>query len=169
MCPYPLFHMGAWTLALQQWQARDRVVFVPPDPAAILAAVEEHRATRLNCIPAVWRRVLDLIASHAGARSDVSTVRFADSGTSATPVELLAAIEAAFPTAQVRVFYGSTEAGRVSCLEHADLHRKPGSCGVPSPGAEVRTSTSTASSAIARTDALRRLLRRSGGHRRRGA
>ena len=28
VCPYPLFHMGAWTIALQQWQARDTVVFV---------------------------------------------------------------------------------------------------------------------------------------------
>ena len=138
VCPYPLFHMGAWTLALQQWQARDRVVLVAPDPVEICAAVEEHRATRLNCIPAVWRRVLDLLASPAGRGYDVASVRFADSGTSATPVELLAAIAAAFPEAQVRVFYGSTEAGSVSCLEHADLHRKPGSCGVPSPGAEVR-------------------------------
>ncbi len=138
VCPYPLFHMGAWTLALQQWQARDRVVFVAPDPVEICAAVEDHHATRLNCIPAVWRRVLDLLASDAGNRYDVSSVRFADSGTSATPVELLGAIAGAFTEAQVRVFYGSTEAGSVSCLEHADLHRKPGSCGVPSPGAEVR-------------------------------
>ena len=28
VCPYPLFHMGAWTIALQQWQARDAVVLV---------------------------------------------------------------------------------------------------------------------------------------------
>jgi fatty-acyl-CoA synthase len=140
VCPYPLFHMGAWTLALQQWQARDRIVFVAPDPVEICDAIAEHRATRLNCIPAVWRRVLDLLDSVAGAGAapDVSTVRFADSGTSATPVELLEAIAGAFPNAQVRVFYGSTEAGSVSCLEHADFRRKPGSCGVPSPGAEVR-------------------------------
>jgi acyl-CoA synthetase (AMP-forming)/AMP-acid ligase II len=138
VCPYPLFHMGAWTLALQQWQARDRVVFVAPDPVAICDAIEDHGATRLNCIPAVWRRVLDRLASEDGEGCDVSTVRFADSGTSATPVELLDAIAAAFPDAQVRVFYGSTEAGSVSCLEHADRHRKPGSCGVPSPGAEAR-------------------------------
>ncbi|HVM66740.1 MAG TPA: class I adenylate-forming enzyme family protein, partial [Acidimicrobiales bacterium] len=29
--PYPLFHMGAWTLALQQWQARDAVIFSGSD------------------------------------------------------------------------------------------------------------------------------------------
>ncbi len=138
VCPYPLFHMGAWTLALQQWHARDRVVFVAPDPVAICDAIETHRATRINCIPAVWRRILDHLASADGAGRDTSTVRFADSGTSATPLDLLEAIAGAFPEAQVRVFYGSTEAGSVSCLEHGDIRRKPGSCGVPSPGVEVR-------------------------------
>ena len=42
--PYPLFHMGAWTIALQQWQARDAVVLArrrPPTPSC--AAVERHR------------------------------------------------------------------------------------------------------------------------------
>jgi acyl-CoA synthetase (AMP-forming)/AMP-acid ligase II len=138
VCPYPLFHMGAWTLAMQQWQARDRVVFVGTDAVAICDAIEEHRAARLNFIPAVWRRVLDHLASPEGATRDMSTVRFADSGTSATPRELLEAISAAFANAQVRVFYGATESGSVTTLEYADISRKPGSCGVPSPASRVR-------------------------------
>jgi fatty-acyl-CoA synthase len=139
VCPYPLFHMGAWTIALQQWQARDRVVFVESaDATTICRAVERHRATRLNCIPAVWRRILDHLDSPEGAAPDLSSLRFADTGTSATPMELLEAIEAAFAPACVRVFYGSTEAGSVAALEHADIRRKPGSCGVPAPSAEVR-------------------------------
>jgi acyl-CoA synthetase (AMP-forming)/AMP-acid ligase II len=137
VCPYPLFHMGAWTIALQQWQARDRVVFVPSaDPDAICAAVHRHRATRLNCIPAVWRRILDGLATRAG--HDLSSIRFADTGTSATPPELLDAIASALPDAGIRVFYGSTEAGGVTTLESADVRRKPGSCGVPGPASEVR-------------------------------
>jgi acyl-CoA synthetase (AMP-forming)/AMP-acid ligase II len=137
VCPYPLFHMGAWTIALQQWQARDRVVFVErADAVEILDAIERHRATRLNCVPAVWQRMLDRL--EAEPARDTSTVRFADTGTSATPPELLAAMQGAFPNACIRVFYGSTEAGSVASLEHADVARKPGSCGVPAPGAEVR-------------------------------
>jgi len=63
VCPYPLFHMGAWTIALQQWQARDGVIFLESaDAAAICEAVSRHRATRLNCIPAVWRRILEHLA-----------------------------------------------------------------------------------------------------------
>jgi acyl-CoA synthetase (AMP-forming)/AMP-acid ligase II len=137
--PYPLFHMGAWTIALQQWQGRDTLVLLDrTDGPSMVAAVERHRATRLNCIPALWQRILDHLGSDAGRSADVSSVRFADTGTSATPLELLRAMASAFPNAQVRVFYGSTESGGVTMLEHADIEAKPGSCGVPAPYAEVR-------------------------------
>src|SRR5207247_9703161 len=39
VAPFPLFHMGAWTMALQQWQARDAIVFATTDPAAICEAI----------------------------------------------------------------------------------------------------------------------------------
>src|SRR3984957_4441171 len=122
---------------MQQRQARDRVVFLASaDAASICDAVERHRATRINGVPAVWRRILDYVSD--GGRHDLSSIRFADTGTSATPLDLLEAIETLFPQAEVRVFYGSTEAGNVASLEHADIRRKPGSCGVPSPSSEVR-------------------------------
>jgi acyl-CoA synthetase (AMP-forming)/AMP-acid ligase II len=141
VCPYPLFHMGAWTIALQQWQGRHTVVLVESATAEeICQAVERHRATRLNCIPAVWRRILDLTAG-VGSPS-LASLRFADTGTSATPLELLTAIEGLLPAVHLRVFYGSTEAGSVSCLDHADIRRKPGSCGPPAPGVTVRLSDS---------------------------
>lgn len=141
VCPYPLFHMAAYTIALQQWQARGAVVFLPSaDPAAICHAVTRHRAARLNCVPAVWRRVIDHLSVHpeAGDEGRLPTVRFADTGTTATPPELLAAITAICPAARLRVFYGSTEAGSVAALAHDDIARKPGSCGVPAPSTEIR-------------------------------
>lgn len=137
VCSFPLFHMGAWTIALQQWQARDSVVLVESaDADDICEAVERHRATRLNCVPAVWRRILDSVStSNAGS---LASIRFADTGTSATPPELLRAIGDALPLAHLRVFYGSTEAGSVASLDHADMSAKPGSCGPPAPGVSVR-------------------------------
>jgi acyl-CoA synthetase (AMP-forming)/AMP-acid ligase II len=141
VCPYPLFHMGAWTIALQQWQARDTAVFVPAASAdEIGGAAARHRATRLNAIPAVWRRLLHALAGPDPP--DLSSIRFADTGTSATPPELLRAIGEALPAAQIRVFYGSTEAGGVTVLEHVDVERKPGSCGVPGPLVSLRTDES---------------------------
>ncbi|MDI2131185.1 class I adenylate-forming enzyme family protein [Yinghuangia seranimata] len=136
VCVYPLFHMGAWTIALQQWQARDTLILVPQtDGASIVAAVREHSATRLNCVPAVWERVLSALAEEEATDSGPGTLpslRFADSGTSATVPELLQGIAKAAPNATLRVFYGSTEAGNVTSLDGADVLRKPGSCGVPS-------------------------------------
>jgi acyl-CoA synthetase (AMP-forming)/AMP-acid ligase II len=133
VCPYPLFHMGAWTVAMQQWQARDTVVLVgATDAATVVDAITRSRAARLNCVPAVWRRILD---DHD---ADLSTIRFADTGTSATPPELLGAMRAAMPGARLRIFYGSTEAGSVAMLEDRDIERKPGSVGVPAPSTEVR-------------------------------
>ena len=134
VCVYPLFHMGAWTISLQQWQARDLVSYVPkPDGPAIVAAVERHQASRLNAMPALWRRVLDILSG-----GQLPTLRFADSGTSATPPDLLAAIARACPNAFLRVFYGSTEAGNVASLTGDDVHNKPGCCGLPSQATEIR-------------------------------
>jgi acyl-CoA synthetase (AMP-forming)/AMP-acid ligase II len=148
VCVYPLFHMGAWTISLQQWQARDAVVYVPkPEGPAVCAAVRRHSASRLNAIPAVWQRVLDTLESEgdeAGlARGLLPSVRFADSGTSATPSGLLARIARACPDAHLRVFYGSTEAGNVASLGGDEITNKPGSCGVPASATEIRIDPET--------------------------
>jgi fatty-acyl-CoA synthase len=143
VCMYPLFHMGAWTIALQAFQTQTTLVLVPQaDPRLLCSAVERWRATHLNAIPAVWRRILDHLATNEGSH-DLSSLRFADSGTSATPPELLAAISASMPGATRRVFYGSTEAGGVTLLRDEDIERKPGSCGVPQHSCAVRSDPET--------------------------
>ena len=140
VCMFPLFHMAGWTIAMQQWQARGAVILVhSADPATLCDAVAEHRAQRLNCIPLVWRRILDHLAG-SGARDALESLRFADTGTSATPLELLHAIQRALPNATVRVFYGSTEGGNVMTLESTDFDRKPGSVGIPSLHTRARVS-----------------------------
>jgi acyl-CoA synthetase (AMP-forming)/AMP-acid ligase II len=140
VCPYPLFHMAGWTLSMQQWHARDGIVVLPrADAADIVDAVTAHGATRLNAIPGVWRRIVDHLATAAGGEpSTLDSLRFADTGTYATPPDLLDAITAAAPNAHVRVFYGSTEVGNVTALDHDDIADHPASCGVPSPLVEVR-------------------------------
>lgn len=135
VCMFPLFHMAGWSLALGAWQARRPIHLVAaPDAPTLLGTAARRRATRLYCIPAVWRRILD--AGTAG--HDLSALREADTGTSATPPELIAAIRDALPQTVTRVFYGSTEAGPGTILGHADLLAKPGSVGVPQPGVSLR-------------------------------
>ena len=135
VCMFPLFHMSGWSMTLNAWQMRCPLHLVPtPDAHSLLSTAERRRASRLYCIPAVWRRVLE----HDRSGYDLSSVREADTGTSATPPELLAAIKDAFPHTVTRIYYGSTEAGPVAMLADADLARKPGAVGLPPPGVSVR-------------------------------
>ena len=135
VCMFPLFHMAGWSMAMNAWQARAPLHLVTtPDAWSLLGAVEYRRASRLYLIPAVWARVLE----HGVTGYDVSSLREADTGTSATPPELVSAIRDALPHTVTRIFYGSTEAGPGAVLAHHDLGRKPGSVGLPQPGVDVR-------------------------------
>jgi fatty-acyl-CoA synthase len=137
VCMFPLFHMAGWSLALGAWQARRPIHLVrSPDAETLLRVAERRHATRIYAIPAVWARILD----HGVGGYDLSSLREADTGTSATPPELVEAIRRALPDVSVRIFYGSTEAGPGTVLGHDDLDRKPGRVGLPQPGVELRIS-----------------------------
>jgi len=144
VCMYPLFHMGAWTIALTSWQHQAAVVFVPQaDPVVLVNEIERWRATHFNAIPAVWRRILDLAREDASVADRLSSLRIADSGTSATPPDLLLAIHELVPNAVRRVFYGSTEAGAVCLLRDEAMEAKPGACGVPQHSCRTRLDPET--------------------------
>jgi acyl-CoA synthetase (AMP-forming)/AMP-acid ligase II len=131
--------MAGWTLAMGAWQGRRAVHFVhTTDAETLLHTTARHRAARLYCIPAVWSRILE----HGVGKVDLSSLDEADTGTSATPPELLRAIKDALPNTRTRVFYGSTEAGPGVQLGDADLFRKPGSVGIAQPGVDVRLTDS---------------------------
>jgi fatty-acyl-CoA synthase len=99
------------------------------DTEQILDATDHYRGHRLYCIPAVWRRVLDLDRS----RWDLSCLGQADTGTSATTPALLADIRQAFPWTTTTITYGSTEAGLVTRMWPEDVLRKHGSVGPTVP------------------------------------
>jgi acyl-CoA synthetase (AMP-forming)/AMP-acid ligase II len=135
VCMFPLFHMAGWSLALGAWQSRRAIHLVAtPDAETLLGVAERRGATRIYAIPAVWARILD----HGIDGYDLSALREADTGTSATPPELIARIRAALPDVEIRIFYGSTEAGPGTVLGHADLERKPGCVGLPQPGVDLK-------------------------------
>jgi len=137
VCMFPLFHMAAFTLALTAWQTRGEISFVSAATAdEILAAVERRRANRLYCIPAVWARILEIEKE----RYDTSSLREVDTGTSATPIELIRALKQRFPGTATRIYYGSTEVGSGTTLADADVLHKPGSVGPASPGVDLTVS-----------------------------
>jgi len=134
VCMFPLFHMSGWSMTLNAWQVRCPVHFAPtPDAPTVLGTADRRRATRLYLIPAVWQRVLE----HDRSPYDLRSVRECDTGTSATPPELLAAIKEAFPGTVTRIYYGSTEVGLATMLADADIARKPGSVGPAALGVSI--------------------------------
>src|SRR6185503_21058654 len=54
------------------------------------------------------------------------------------PIELVRSLKERFPTSATRIYYGSTECGSGTTLPDADVLRKPGSVGPPSPGVDLR-------------------------------
>jgi acyl-CoA synthetase (AMP-forming)/AMP-acid ligase II len=134
VCMFPLFHMAAFTLALSAWQTRGEIAFVQSATAEqILGAAERIRANRIYCIPLVWNRILETDTG----RFDLSSLRELDTGTSATPIELIRALKERFPATVTRIYYGSTEVGSATSLGDADVLARPGSVGPASPGVDV--------------------------------
>jgi acyl-CoA synthetase (AMP-forming)/AMP-acid ligase II len=135
VCMFPLFHMSGWSSALSPWFSGEEVVLADGgDAEELVRAIERHRAQRFYALPAVWRRILELDLREF----DLKSLEHADTGTSATTVELLTEIHDALPQTSTTVIYGSTEASGVCRLGFEDLQRKPGSVGLPLPGVLVR-------------------------------
>jgi acyl-CoA synthetase (AMP-forming)/AMP-acid ligase II len=135
VCMFPMFHMAAFTLGLAAWQTRGHIAFVENATACeILDAVERHRSNRLYCIPLVWSRIL----REDTGKWDLSSLRELDTGTSATPIELIRALKRRFPGTATRIYYGSTEVGSATTLPDSEVLSKPGSVGPASPGVDLR-------------------------------
>jgi fatty-acyl-CoA synthase len=131
MSMFPQFHWAGWAFLHGAWyQGGHYVLEDGGDSVALLRAIERCRVESFYAIPAVWRRILE------GPYKDFDTtsIRQADTGTSSTPPELLAAIVTAFPGSTTRVAYGATEAGAICILGPEDVHRKPGAVGLPVGG-----------------------------------
>jgi fatty-acyl-CoA synthase len=134
VCMFPLFHMAAFTLAIAAWQTRGEITYTDSSAEALLAACEDRKANRLYGLPLVWKRIVEADID----AYDLSTLSQLDSGTSATPIELLEAMRKRFPGAKIRIYYGSTEVGSATALADTDILRKPGSVGIPSNNVDVR-------------------------------
>lgn len=136
VCMFPLYHMAGFTLAISAWQTRGEIILCDANAPAILDAVATRRANRIYALPLVWKRVLEEDTS----AWDLSTLAQLDTGTSATPIELLRAIKARFPRTQLRIYYGSTECGSATALCDVDVLERPGSVGRASMSVDVRLS-----------------------------
>jgi fatty-acyl-CoA synthase len=112
------------------------VILPGPDPAAILAAVERERATKLFCPPTVW---IALLRSPAFDTTDLSSLRTGYYGASPMPVEVLRELQRRLPDVRFWNFYGQTEMAPLATIlrPHEQLARA-GSAGRAALNVETR-------------------------------
>ncbi|HET6874612.1 MAG TPA: class I adenylate-forming enzyme family protein [Acidimicrobiales bacterium] len=134
---FPLFHYGGWHYVLEAWHHRCAFHACRRfDGPSLVEAAARHSPVAMYCIPAVWNRVLAETPTGAGLES----IRHADTGTSAAPASLIAALRSAMPAATTSVLYGSSEGGHHTTLHHRDHDSHPGSVGRVAPPGVIRLS-----------------------------
>lgn len=103
-------------------------------PEAVLRAIPEHRVTITAMVPTM----LSLVLAHPDVETtDFSSLRQIVVGASPLPIELARAWEERTGS-RILQGYGLTETTAGVCVERRDGPRRPGSCGLPYPGTEVR-------------------------------
>ncbi len=128
----PLAFMGA-ALALGQTIVIQRK-FEPED---WLRLVEKYQVTSTFCAPAPIR-LLCALPDGVKTGYDRSSMRIMLANAAPWSLALKEAYLADFPPSSLWEIYGSTELGVNCVLEPGDQLRKPGSCGKPAPGVEIR-------------------------------
>jgi acyl-CoA synthetase (AMP-forming)/AMP-acid ligase II len=107
------------------------------DPEDWLRLVDKYQVSSTFSAPPLIRLVCALPAE-VKARYDRSSMRIMLANAAPWSFALKQAYLADFPADSLWEIYGSTELGVNCVLEPKDQLRKPGSCGKPAPGIEIR-------------------------------
>ncbi|RBY82874.1 acyl-CoA synthetase [Geodermatophilus sp. TF02-6] len=103
------------------------IILPGPDPAAILAAIERERVTKLFCPPTVW---ISLLRHPAFDTTDLSSLRKGYYGASPMPVEVLRELARRLPDVALWNFYGQTEMSPLATiLRPSEQLERAGSAG----------------------------------------
>ncbi len=106
------------------------------DPAATLAAIEEHEVTALVVVPVMLQRILEL-DDEERRRHDTSSLRVVAASGGALPGELASRWMDEFGD-NLYNLYGSTEVAWAAIADPADLRAAPGTSGRPPPGTSLK-------------------------------
>jgi len=134
----PLYHSGpGGFMGIAQALGQTVVVQRRFDPEDWLRLVQEYRVTSTFAAPTPIRMVCSL-PDEVKARYDRSSMKRMVANAAPWSFALKQRYLADFPADSLYEVYGSTELGVNTVLEPADQLRKPGSCGRPAPGVEVK-------------------------------
>jgi fatty-acyl-CoA synthase/long-chain acyl-CoA synthetase len=134
----PLYHSGpGGFLGAAQLLANTAVLQRRFDAEDWLRLVDTYRVTTTFSAPTPIRLICDLPAE-VKARYDRSSMRRMIANAAPWSMALKEAYLADFGEDSLWEVYGSTELGVDTLLAPQDQRRKPGSCGRPAPGVEIR-------------------------------
>ena len=104
----PLYHCAQLDcfLGVDVYLGATSVILRGPDPAAVLAAIEQHRVTKFFAPPTVW---IGLLRAPELATADLSSLRKGYYGASPMPVAVLEELQRTLPDVRLWNFYGQTE------------------------------------------------------------
>jgi fatty-acyl-CoA synthase len=134
----PLFHVAQQHVFLVPaiQLGMTSVILPAPDPATVLATIEEHRATMFFAPPTVW---IGLLRHPDFDTRDLSTLCKGYYGAAIMPVEVLKELSRRRPQLRLWNFYGQTEMAPLSTvLRPEDQLRKAGSAGRAALNVEAR-------------------------------
>ena len=134
----PLYHSGPSAfMSAGQLFGQTIVVQRKFDPEDWLRLVDKYRASSTFSAPAPIRMICALPAE-VKDRYDRSSMRVMLANAAPWSYALKQRYVADFPAGSLFEIYGSTELGVDTVLLPQDQLRKPGSCGRPAPGIEIR-------------------------------
>jgi fatty-acyl-CoA synthase/long-chain acyl-CoA synthetase len=134
----PLYHSGPGAfMSVGLMLGQTIIIQRKFEPEDWLRLVDKYRVTSTFCAPPPIRLVCALPAE-VKARYDRSSMRVMLANAAPWSFALKQAYLADFPVGSLWELYGSTELGVNCVLEPKDQLRKPGSCGKPASGVEIR-------------------------------
>lgn len=134
----PLYHCAQLDcfLSVDLYLGATSILLRAPDPAAMLAAIEAERITKLFCPPTVW---ISLLRHPDFERRDLSSLTKGYYGASIMPTAIIEELLRRLPGLRLWNFYGQTEmAPMATVLKPQDQLRKLGSAGQPAVNVESR-------------------------------
>jgi len=134
----PLYHSGPLAFAILSHTLGGSIVVLRSfDPTSWLRLVKEHRVTNTFSAPTQLKRLVNLPPGEL-ARADLSSMRCLVANAAPVPYALKQEIVRKLGEGFLFEVYGSTELGIVTVLPPEDQLRKPGSCGKPYGGVQIK-------------------------------
>ena len=134
----PLYHSGPLAFASIAHSMGGAIIVLRRfDPTAWLRLVKEHRATNTFSAPTQVKRIVSLPPGEL-ARADLSSMRCLIANAAPVPYALKQEVFEKLGDWFLYEVYGSTELGIVTVMKPENQLAKPGSCGRPYGGIEIK-------------------------------